>query len=408
MRMSPAWIVAGLLVLAGAAAAQPMHYDLKARVVPSDSALSVDLVISISADRTDAPIQFVLGRGYRVDVADAGPAASVAVAPVDKPWPGLQAVTITPRRPGRPLKLRLAYVGPLGPSGRPPLNVISPQLVELNLDSMWAPIRSDMGGRFTLDAEIAGIPPDMVVVAPGEVTRRGDRVLIKRERSGFDVAFAAMPGLERAQADGFEFYADDLESGQSRLYRRHGAQALAYFERWFGTMPGRPARVVMVRRERDSGYARPGYVVVTAGERGGENGLAKFIAHEFAHAWWSSGDATTEDRWLSESVAEYVSLRYVEHAFGVADREEMLAERRAKSKDAGPVLGKGLRGNAVLYNKGPVLLFDLESRIGRERIDALLAELARRPPETTADFMKALAARAGEDAAREFEAALRA
>ena len=70
-------------------------------------------------------------------------------------------------------------------------------------------------------------------------------------------------GLKKVTASGFEFYAPDVEGERAQHYRRHGARALGFFERWFGTMPGRPARVVMVRRERASGYARPGYVVVT-------------------------------------------------------------------------------------------------------------------------------------------------
>jgi hypothetical protein len=97
----------------------------------------------------------------------------------------------------------------------------------------------------------------------------------------------------------------------------------------------------------------------------------------------------------------------VEEAFGLPARDEMLAERRVKARTAGPVLGQGLRGNAVLYNKGPVLLFELEGRIGRERLDRMLGGLARTPPKDTAAFMAALTAIAGRTAAQEFEGALR-
>lgn len=399
--------VAAALCTTGAS--KPMHYALKASVSPASSALSVELAIDIPAEETRAPVRLVLGRGYRIIKADAGPNAAVAIEVTDLPWKGLQSVTVTPRRPGRlPVRLRLAYAGELGPSGEPPLNMITRDLVELNLDSMWAPIRADLGGRFTLEAEIRGVPADLVVVAPGQVSRRGDTVILRRTSGDLDVAFAAMRGLRLARADGFEFYAADLEGERARIYRRRGAEALTFLERWFGPMPGRPARVVMVRRERVSGYARPGYVVVTeTPSTGGEQGSAKFIAHEFAHAWWSSGDSTGEDRWLSESIAEYVALRYVEAAFGAPAREEMLTDKRAKALEAGPVLGRGLRGDPVLYNKGPVLLFDLETRIGRERMDRLLAGLAKSPPDTTASFLSALARLAGPAAATDFEAALR-
>ena len=404
------WIVVvAWLASAAAAVAAPYHYDLRADLSPAAGTLSVDLTVNIPAAETTREIVFVLGRAYRIASADAGPHARVAVAETDKPWAGLQSITVTPSRPGaRPLKLRLRYGGLLGPSGKPPLNAVSPQLTELNLDSMWAPVRSDLGGRFTLDADIRGVPRHLEVVAPGRVRRRGDRLIIQRAQPDLDVAFVAAPGLQRVSTPGFEFYAADVEGERARQYRLHGARALAFFEDWFGTMPGRPARVVMVRRERESGYARRGYVVVTDSDRGGERGLAKFIAHELAHAWWSSGDATGEDRWLSEGVAEYAAVRYVELAFGEAAKAELIAERREKAKGARSILGGGLRGNPELYNKAPVLLFELEQRIGRERMDSLLAQLAREPPENTAEFLKALAGVAGAPAAAEFEAALRA
>jgi hypothetical protein len=395
---------------AGAVSAKPLHYDMKASVAPAAGSLAVDLAIRIPAEDTSkGPITFILGRGYRINSASAGAQAAVSTQPTDTPWAGLQSVTVTPRRPGRPITLKLAYAGPLGPSGQPPLNTISPSLIELNLDSGWTPVRADLSGAFTLDAEIRGVPRDLVAVAPGKVTRRGEAVLIDRDTPQVDAAFVAMRGLKAAREGGFELYADDLDGEYARTYRRRGAEALAFLERWFGAMPGRPARVVMVRRERVSGYARPGYVVLTQTPRpGGERGLAKFIAHEFAHAWWSSGDSTGEDRWLSESTAEYIALRYVEDAFGLAARDEMLAEKRERAAAAGPVLGRGLRGDPVLYNKGPVLLFELEQKIGRPRMDRLMAGLAKAPPANTRAFLHALSSTAGQAAAEAFEAALRA
>jgi aminopeptidase N len=397
--------------LAAAAQAQvaaDAHYVIRATVDPARSHLSADVTISIPAAQVEAENAFLLGAGYRLSRAEAGP-HPVEVTATRQPWPGLQRITVRPRRPGvSAVTLRLRYAGPLGPSGDPPLNLITPELVELNLDSMWAPIRADLAARFTLDAEIRGVPQDLVAVAPGDVRRSGDRVIIRRRTPDVDAAFAAMRGLKAARTAGFEFYAADLESESARVYRRHGAAAQRFLEGLYGPTPGGPARVVMVRRARVSGYARPGYVVVTEGRGGAEVGQAKFVAHEFAHAWWMGGNSTTEDRWLSESTAEYAALRYVETAFGVAARDEMLASKRAAAAKAGPVLGAGRRTDAELYNKGPVLLFELEQRIGRERLDQAMAELARNPPKVTADFMRVLTRIAGEEAARTFEAAMRA
>lgn len=136
--------------------------------------------------------------------------------------------------------------------------------------------------------------------------RSGDHVLISRETGDIDLALVAIRGLHHSVSDGFELYGVDLATETAKVYLRHGPSIVKFLESWFGPMPGRPARVVVVNRERKSGYSRPGYIVVTESSHGSEAASAKFMAHEFAHAWWHSGDPHTENRWLSESMAEYI------------------------------------------------------------------------------------------------------
>lgn len=321
---------------------------------------------------------------------------------------GMNRVSVRRKAPlEKDLRIRLQYKGPLGPSGDPPLNVITPELVELNLDSFWLPIKVGFTTKFTAQAEIRGVPGELVAVAPGKVRRSGDRIVIERVTGDIDLAFAAMRGLKCEGSEVFEFCAASTAPAAAATYRKHGPEAVAYLERWFGPMPGRPARVVMVRRKRSSGYARPGYVVLTEAGGTANIGSAKFIAHEFAHAWWSSGDPTTEHRWLSESIAEYVALRYVEHALGVEARDELVTKLQEIAVKAGPLLGHGVRGDVELYNKGPLLLMRLESAIGRTNMDALLARVAKEQPRVTSDFLRVLSAMAGPEAASRFEADLR-
>lgn len=172
-------------------------------------------------------------------------------------------------------------------------------------------------------------------------------------------------------------------------------------------MPGKPVRIVVVKRERASGYARLGYIVVTDRSRGGDAGTAKFVAHEMAHAWWAPVDPNTEHRWLQESIAEYVALRYIEQAMGVAARDELLAPKREAAATAKPILGGTRWTDAELYAKGPLLLFELEERIGRATLDRVLSALAARPPKVSADFFAVLADLAGAAEARRFEHRLR-
>ena len=72
------------------------------------------------------------------------------------------------------------------------------------------------------------------------------------------------------------------------------------------------------------------------------------------------------------------------------------------------MLGHGRASRLVLYTKTPLLIKDLEQQRGRQQLDTVLAKLSRKPPRKTQEFLDALRDVAGEKAAADFEAALRA
>lgn len=382
------------------------HYSVGLNVAPDRKEIAVDAILALTPAAAGTETEFLLGRSYTISSATAGDAATVAVEPTDRPWPRLQRITVCFKKAEAAPRVRLRYAGPLNPTGDPPINMISPRLVELNLDSMWLPIGADLGTRFTADARIAGLPPNAVVVAQGQVSSSGNEVRIRRSEPDIDLAFVASPALERSGNDGFELYAENLQSERARLYSEHGAKALRFLEDWLGPMPGKPARIAVVTRPRVSGYSRTGYLVLTQGAKASEAGAAKFTAHEFAHAWLSNANPSSEHRWLDESTAEYVSLRYVEEVLGKEAAEELIAPKREMAADADPVLGTR-RSDAELYAKGPLLLFELEERIGRSKMDSLLAEAARHRIGTTEGFLALLRERTDPTTASWFEDQLR-
>jgi hypothetical protein len=58
--------------------------------------------------------------------------------------------------------------------------------------------------------------------------------------------------------------------------------------------------------------------------------------------------------------------------------------------------------------QGPLLLMELEQTVGRQQLDSVLAQLGRHPPRKTREFLDVLGRVAGTEAARDFEAKLRA
>lgn len=140
------------------------------------------------------------------------------------------------------------------------------------------------------------------------------------------------------------------------------------------------------------GMENPRLSFITPTVIAGDKSLVSIIAHELAHSW--SGNLVTNDSWnsvwLNEGFTTYLERRIVEALYGV-DRfkmEDMLGMQSLK-RDIADLESKGdgklthLRMNLkgrdpdeafsdVPYEKGRFFVGFLESRLGRERLDAFL------------------------------------
>lgn len=400
---------------AAAAAAPPAHYDIKARFDLKAQTVSADVAITLSPQEAMSPTGFVISDQMKLAKVDAGPGSHAKVEPFDQPFKGVSKITFTfDKAPTRPVTLRFAYSGPVnGDDGH--ARIDPAQGAEIGFEDMWAPVRPNFGLMFTADADISGIPADQVVVAQGRISHKGDRLTIHRPFTDLDMPFAALSGLSRTAETGAEVYARNPNGILEAAARRHAGQIVAFYVKHFGPLPPQslPERLVVLPRV-GAAYARRAYISLPDGadelKKAGplpDWQLVATVSHEFAHAWWCHGDPLTEDHWLNESMAEYSSLRFTEELAGADALKFRLDRKIEPSKTAGPILGKGRPSKAALYQKGPLLLFDLDHRIGRAKMDKVLDLVGRREVSTTAQFLAALTEVAGPEAAKAFEAELR-
>jgi hypothetical protein len=132
-------------------------------------------------------------------------------------------------------------------------------------------------------------------------------------------------------------------------------------------------------------------------------------AHEVAHQWWGNLviPAGYQDEWISEALANYSALLYLERKRGVKAMQDVLEDFRdalVKKKGDGPTvdsagpitLGFRLESvdlpdafHTITYNKGAWIFHMLRRRLGDERFVKMLAEFRRRSdqrPASTADL----------------------
>ncbi len=418
MRLSTASIICAAALAAGSAASAPAsaHYDIKAALDLKAGTVRAAVSITLPPQDVGAETAFVLGDRMKLLETDGGPGARVRVEPTDKPFKGLNRIVFSyPEAPRTAVTLRFRYEGPLHAADDKP-SLDPAEGFELGFEDGWAPVRPNFNLLFTADADIRGVPAGETVVAQGEVRHDGDRLQIHRAFEDIDVPFSSLTGLQRSAEPTVEVYARHPDGVLETLYRKQAAPIVAYYTGLFGPLPpaALPARLVVLPR-KGAAYERRAYISIPDGSEELKKigpvedwKLVGTVAHEFAHGWWWKADPLTEDHWLNESMAEYSSMRFTEATAGAPALKERLDRKRDAAKTAGPIIGKGRPNRAGLYSKGPLLLFDLDAAIGRAKMDRLLGMLGRDPPRRTADFVAALSQVAGPDAARTFEAVLRA
>lgn len=397
------WLALCLLLWAGWADARPAHYQLDA-AFDLDRGMFGGAFVYTPSGTAPPSVEFLVRRDHVI--------RSVRGADLvgRRPYPGseqMQILTVRTRvLGGTPVPIRMHF------SGR---SAATRALIESGREDFWFPITHGRMGRFTADAIIAGIPKDMHLVSNGIVSRKGSRVRIRLTEPDFDLVLIGAPNLSSRPIGDVEFVAGDHALPDNRVFADHASEALSFVEKLFGKL-SRPIRVVSLDHERRGGYYHRGIMVVRQKRTPPvpemyASEAAYLMAHEFAHHFWPEFILSTGDKWLAESIVSYVGLRFVEQRFGLADRDAMLAlYRKYMPPTAGPIAvrtGEREATNEAIYFKGPLALFALEERIGRDRLDALLRSFARSDePRSTAAFLRRLAAASSEDVAAQFEARL--
>lgn len=411
-------VVAGVLAagcvtvpVAASDAAAVAHYDIDATIAQTTGTMSATVMITLPPADVHDGTSFLIGDWYVIKTLSIGGGITTTEGEASKPLRHAREIVLHLTQPlEHPVTMRIAYSGKLNePDTTPGEENLVPGRMELQLEDLWLPVRADLTMKFTADARIRGIPHDEVVVSQGTYHHVRDDLDLHRAYADFDLPVVAARGLNEFATPTVQVYAADLNGRLVRILRTHAVGAIDYYQSWFGPVPGvLPIRLVVTDRA-GAGYERIGFTSIGAPPKELANahypdyGPASLAAHETAHAWWDDADPMTDNYWLVESLAEYSSMRYIEHAFGPKILALRISKKQAEAKGTPPILGHGRPTRVDLYAKGPLLLFQLQAEIGRQKMDAVLAILGRNPPHVTGDFLQVLAKVAGPGAAENFK-----
>jgi hypothetical protein len=413
-------IIIAALFLAVTGESVPMkRATIDLTVHPDKGTISASAVLLVHPEEGSNAIQLLLNRrlevtglaadvplkGFRHEKTGHGPYRYAPLA---------TALTIDLAGPasGEPFELQIDIEGEVEPDDWG-LTHVTPQWVELEvLYSGWFPFAPGEG-LFDIDLRV-DIPDGWIMTGTGSPEFE-DSLWVAEKRNVKDVVMLASPDMKRLPVgDALTLWHVDLPGNVPEYIISDTETVKEMFNDWFGPVAGSHVDLVFSIRERGGGFARPGLVVMlydtsfyTSGEV--SHGFLRYLAHEVSHLWWHQAPATSWQDWLNESFAEFTALVVLRERFGEDVFKEKIEAYRKSSEGTPPIRGIS-RGHeqafTVLYRKGPVILADLETDIGREPMMEFLHALAEQKVDNTADCLDLLEDVVSEDAKKQLEQAL--
>jgi hypothetical protein len=357
--------------------------------VPAEGVGSVSLLLARGLE-----IRFLEGEGvagYREDPFDFVPDWRQVV------------VELKEARPAGPVTVEIEYGGvPALPVSR--INQIAPEWVELSVDSGWHPFFAGFDQQMRGELEVL-LPATWVISAPGAVTFREDRWVIRNELPQIDVAFLGAPGLNRAAGDRVSVLHRGAGPAVVDAVGEAGASCAAYLNERFGGDAPLPHTTLVLSDRPANAYARLGHIVLSQVDPDDRANLSRFLCHELAHFWTMGADPMSVHHWMSEALAEYVAGRYVRERFGPEVFDVLVEQWARAGRGHGPVWTDGMTGRSsdvIMYRTAPYLLSLLEERIGEETFDRFLERYMIRDVATTQELLGHLEEVAGAEVARWF------
>jgi hypothetical protein len=306
------------------------------------------------------------------------------------------------------VKIDFSYHGTINewPSWSP--NVIGPDWVEMGLYFPWFPYHPEYT-PFTYKLNV-DMDPVYTVFAIGDMKQEESVRVFETQSPTNSIVVCASKDMKIIETKMLSnsirvaYYSLDREMADAVLSDLEKIYSL--YNQWFGEEE-QGISLVESKRKQGGGYVRIGGLFLSGFEETNyfENraGYHRYLGHELSHFWWYQADSTTWHDWLNESFAEYSALMVIRELIGKKDYNLRLKEYREESLNTPPLWGADRSHDSahqIFYKKGPVLLSELEKKIGKKGFLDLCQKLVLNHCDETPEFLKILAAREGREISR--------
>ena len=261
--------------------------------------------------------------------------------------------------------------------------------IEINVYCGWFPVSFD-SRSYTSNFKIY-IDENYVVTGSGIVEKKNNYWEMIQPWPAFDNVIIASKKLKSKvlnENNAFiqTYYNDnDFSDSDADSILSECKYVLNLFERFFGKKDSTYLKFVIAPFEWGGGYSRKNFVSMRT-KHFNLYTSTKGIAHEIAHFWWNGAVTTTWEDWLNEAFAEYSMLLYIRERIGLEEFQKQVEEYKSKIKNLPPIWGierDSQEAYSVLYEKGSLILFELENKISKDQFLDFLKEVSKSKIVTT-------------------------
>lgn len=274
---------------------------------------------------------------------------------------------------------------------------------QLPVGEPWYPMPQSLAGMGYTVHSLVKVKKPFIPIAPGKTVAR-------REEGDYNVVENVIDRpvtFTVVQAGKYTIYEDKSSNRIVRvatygLPNQTAARQLTgmangiidYYEYFLGPFPWSEFNIVQINTY-GYGQAPPGTMHITneafnphkgpededtiSAEQFFSEGINERFAHEIAHQYWGHvvREPSSEEQWLSESFAEYSAALALKKLQGDAIYNRMVAKWKGRARDGanvapipyanrieGDARMSFLQRAALLYAKGPYLLYTLNKEVG--------------------------------------------
>ncbi|MFP4489590.1 MAG: hypothetical protein ACLFN1_09835 [Bacteroidales bacterium] len=289
-------------------------------------------------------------------------------------------------------------------------NVIGEEWTEMGLYFPWFPYNTAYS-PFTYEVKVL-TEKDYHTVMMGHETKDDNYVIFRKKTPTNDIVVCASKDLKIISKEisryNFTLAHCSMSDNLTDTLVTDVERILRLFNRWFPS-GNKTICIVESMREKGGGYARLGGIFLPGFTQSdyfeSRKAYTRYLAHEISHLWWYRANTNTWEDWLNEGFAEYSALMVLRELHGPEYFDEWITRKEKNVENAGPVWHTDRNGNqahTILYDKAPLLLYELEGRIGIDSMKQLMWDLNIKKVSDTGEFMDMLEACEGKETAEWF------